>query len=77
MVRKTLGVDKEILNLLTRNSAKMSPADIVYKLMNNPNPPHLDFNKKSGIVRYHLKMLVEQGKVKKEKIKNGFVYFIG
>ena len=69
-------VDKKILLILQRISKSFSAHEIVLKNLNNDNPFLIPYRRELSRVRYHLKVLVEEGKVKREKIKNGYVYSI-
>lgn len=74
MVKKTSKYYTQVLDILNNSDRAMSPTDIVFKILGTDNPKFKDYNAKQQRVRYHLKVLVDEGKVKKEKIKNGFVY---
>lgn len=74
MVIKTKGVDLQVLAVLQKTNVPLSRRDITKEILGTDNPRLIPWQRKLGLVRYHLKKLVEEGKVKKIKHKNGYIY---
>ena len=74
MVRKTKGVELQIIAVLNNTKTPLSPSDITKKILGDDNPKLQIYYQTVGLVRHHLKKLNEQYIVAKETYKTGYIY---